>query len=176
MRPLVLQPPVWRARHDLPNPPKSNLSIWRANSAPATIAAPTQSDALAADAAMNAGKRIFSAPARGGATVANLPVRIWRRRRRRNPSARRFLRSVARTYRATTERGTEGQDGFAYGRPAQNHGRSATSDAATEMANAGANPTLPATASAPASIIVGTAGIGRPSCCSNTLRPMSGTP
>ena len=35
---------------------------------------------------------------------------------------------------------------------------------------------VPAIASAPASIIVGTAGIGRPSCCSSTFSPTRGTP
>src|SRR6188472_4244475 len=34
----------------------------------------------------------------------------------------------------------------------------------------------PSTARAPASIIVGTAGIGRPICCSRTFSPTSGTP
>jgi hypothetical protein len=49
--------------------------------------------------------------------------------------------------------------------------RSAITDAATAIANTPAPDSRAVAAIAPATIIVGTAGIGRPSCCRKTLRP-----
>ena len=61
-------------------------------------------------------------------------------------------------------------------RPPANHITSATTDAATAIVNAPAPEMRPSSASAPATIIVGTDGMGRPSCCSSTFRPTSATP
>src|SRR6185437_2149669 len=142
----------------------SAMPIWRANTAPAAIAAPAQSAALAADASANAPAGIFNAPAIGGATVEK-PGTNFDTTTEKKPQ-RSKMPSVWRTQVSgeSETRHRKRSTGYPYRRPAQNQSMSATSDAAIATANALGKSICAALASAPASIIVGTAGMGNPSC------------
>src|SRR3982750_283574 len=102
-----------------------------------------------------------NAPAIGGATVEKPGTNLDSTTEKKPHRSK--MPSVWRTQVSgdSETRHRKRSTGYPKRRPAQNQARSATSEATTDSTNAATPLILPAPASAPAIIIVGTAGMGR---------------